>query len=104
MSRRRSAVLAIALLLPLPYLSGCAGQHLDRAALSRQSDCRAQADRRYEAQNRSLLSEADQTGTPFSSSGVPGDTSAGLSDLYRRDRDACSRRRRGAPVPGDPAS
>jgi hypothetical protein len=71
-------------------LSGCA-HPLSSADVERQTDCRAQADRQYEKQNRYLMSEQDQTSTPYSSHGIPGDTTSGLSDVYRRDRavDAC---------------
>ncbi len=69
------------------WLAGCGPRSLSPADLDRQADCRAQADRQFEKQNRYLLSEQDQTGTPFSSHGIPGDTTSGLGDLYRRDRD-----------------
>ena len=80
-------------LVVLLSLGACAAHALSPADLDRQADCRAQVDRQYEKQNRYLLSEQDQTGTPYSSHGFAGDTTSGLSDLYRRDRniDDCMR-------------
>ena len=66
-------------------LGGCTAP-LSQADLDRQDDCRQQADRQFDKQNRYLMSEQDQTGTPFSSHGFPGDTTRGLDDLYRHDR------------------
>ncbi len=68
-------------------LAGCAGQapapnHADQAAAS---FCERQADQTFYAQNRYLLSERDQRDTPFSTSGLPGVTSNGLSQRYGRD-------------------
>jgi hypothetical protein len=54
--------------------------------MEQQQACGQQADRQFEKQNRYLMSEQDQTGTPFSSRGLPGDPTQGLSDQYHRDR------------------
>jgi hypothetical protein len=90
---RSRHILILPRLVVLLSLGACAAQTLSPADLDRQEDCRAQVDRQYEKQNRYLLSEQDQTGTPYSSHGFPGDTTSGLGDLYRRDRniDACMR-------------
>ena len=65
--------------------AGCT-QPRSSAELEQQQACGQQADRQFEKQNRYLLSERDQTDTPFSSSGLPGDTTRGLNDQYGRDR------------------
>ena len=64
---------------------GCARTQ-SSTELQAQQTCGQQADRQFEKQNRYLMSEQDQTATPFSSRGMPGDTSQGLSDQYHRDR------------------
>lgn len=86
----RYGVATAAALLACLSLNECA-RPMSSAELDRQTDCRTQVDRQYEKQNRYLLSEQAQTGTPYSSHGIPGDTTDGLGDLYRRDRnvDAC---------------
>ena len=48
--------------------------------------CRARADSVYSQQNRADLSRRDERDTPFSSSRNSGITSAGLGQLYGRDR------------------
>ncbi len=80
----RAAGVAVACLL-LSFLAGC-GQPRSSAELERQQACGQQADRQFEKQNRYLMSERDQTATPFSSSGLPGDPTRGLNDQYGRDR------------------
>ena len=75
-------VVAAILLAPL---AGC-GEKRSSAELERQQACGQQADRQFEKQNRYLLSERDQTSTPFSSSFLPGDPTRGLNDQYSRDR------------------
>ena len=69
----------------LGLLAGC-GQPRSGAELEQQQACGQQADRQFDKQNRYLMSERDQTDTPFSSSGLPGDTTQGLNDQYSRDR------------------
>ncbi len=81
---RRATGTAVACILLLP-LAGC-GQPRSSAELEQQQACGQQADRQFEKQNRYLMSERDQTDTPFSSSGMPGDTTRGLNDQYGRDR------------------
>ena len=76
-------ILAAGILLGL--LAGC-GQPRSSAELEQQQACGQQADRQFDKQNRYLMSERDQTDTPFSSSGLPGDTTQGLNDQYSRDR------------------
>lgn len=82
-TRHMADVAAACVLLCL--LAGC-GQPRTGAELEQQQACGQQADRQFEKQNRYLLSERDQTDTPFSSSGLPGDTTQGLNDQYGRDR------------------
>lgn len=90
---RSRDVMILPSLVGLLSLGACAARTASPGDLDRQADCRAQVDRQYEKQNRYLLSEQDQTGTPYSSHGIPGDTTSGLGDLYRRDRniDDCMR-------------
>lgn len=80
--RRVVAALPMALLL---LLAGCAPR-ASEAEMAHEQSCGQQADRQFDKQNRYLMSEQDQSATPFSSSGVIGDTSHGLDDQYRRDR------------------
>ncbi len=82
-ARRHGA--GIAALVLLASLGGC-GQPRTSAELEQQQTCGQQADRQFEKQNRYLMSERDQTDTPFSSSGLPGNTTQGLNDQYSRDR------------------
>ncbi|MBE7212646.1 MAG: hypothetical protein INR65_16640 [Gluconacetobacter diazotrophicus] len=90
---------SLPLLLMLLGLAAC-GSRLSSADLERQQDCRAQADGQFDRQNRYLMSERSQTDTPFSSSGMPGDPSRGLGDVFRRDRmvDDCLHSTDTAPV------
>ncbi len=81
---RHAAGVVVACLLLSP-LAGCS-QPRSGAELERQQACGQQADRQFEKQNRYLMSERDQTATPFSSSGLPGDPTRGLNDQYGRDR------------------
>jgi len=78
------ACLVVAM-LSTGLLGACAAQRND-AELGRQQDCRRQADRQFEKQNRYLLSEQDQSASPFSSNGTVGITSQGLGDLFHRDQ------------------
>ena len=81
--RRATGIAAVCVLLS--FLAGC-GQPRTGAEQERQQACGQQADRQFEKQNRYLMSERDQTATPFSSSGLPGDPTRGLNDQYGRDR------------------
>ena len=58
-----------------------------RAQRAEAAACRADADASFAAQNRYLLSERDTTDAPFSSSGVSGITTRGLSQRYGYDED-----------------
>ncbi len=49
--------------------------------------CRASTDESFEKQNRYLLSERDQTDSPYSTSGNTGITTRGLSQRYGYDVD-----------------
>ncbi len=67
-------------------LAGCAfpgpQSKADRETLQ---DCRVEADRVYDAQNRYQLSERDTRDTPFSGSGQPTTPSDGLADQYSHE-------------------
>jgi hypothetical protein len=67
--------------------------------------CTAEADRVFAAQNRYLLSERDQSNTPYSGSALPSNPSAGLSDRYEQEQmvDKCMARTAGEPT-GTPAT
>ena len=49
------------------------------------SSCRASTDQSFDRQNRYLLSERDTTDSPYSSSGLPGITTNGLTQRYDYD-------------------
>ena len=72
-----------------------------RSAASLRASCRAQSESAYNRQNRALLSTRDTTDTPFSSSGVSGITTNGLSREYDREvyLDNCLRGAGDAPAP-----
>jgi hypothetical protein len=72
-----------------------------RSAASLRATCRAQSEAAYNRQNRALLSTRDTTDTPFSSSGVSGITTNGLSREYDREvnLDNCLRGAGGAGAP-----
>jgi hypothetical protein len=78
--------LVLACVLTLPALAAERFPEIPPAEMSHEQSCGQQADRQFDKQNRYLMSEQDQSATPFSSSGVIGDTSHGLDDQYRRDR------------------
>jgi hypothetical protein len=56
-----------------------------RASAAAVAACKARTDAAYNRQNRYLLSTRDTTDTPYSTSGAPGNTSAGLSREYDRE-------------------
>ncbi len=62
-----------------------------QASAATAAACRSRTDQVYAQQNRYLLSERDTRDTPFSSQGLPGITSAGLSQRFDRDAmyDSC---------------
>jgi hypothetical protein len=108
--RSRLAPHATAALIALAApLAGCtfgappppsAQQRAERRIMQ---DCRAEADRIYEVQNRELMSVRSTTDTPYSSNGMPSAPSQGLSGRYAYDQllEACLRNNLGgqAPVP-----
>ncbi len=68
--------------------AGCAPRPPTReshVAAAAAAACRARTDQIYARQNRYLLSERDTRDSPFSSQGLPGITSAGLSQRFDRD-------------------
>ncbi len=76
------------LALPLAGLlaAGCTpAPPPSRSAVAARAACRAQTEAAYNRQNRDLLSTRDTTDTPFSSSGVSGITTTGLSREYDRE-------------------
>jgi len=73
----------------------------NRAALK---DCRAEADRVFDAQNRYQMSERDSSSTPYSGNALPNDLGAGLSDRYARDKMVDSCLARGATDTGTPST
>lgn len=98
--RWRLRALAAALVIPALAATGCArgttgsssssvasaGAGRTRADPQTAAACRARADEVYARQNRADLSRRDERDTPFSASRNSGITSAGLGDLYARDR------------------
>lgn len=52
---------------------------------SLRASCRARSEAAFNRQNRALLSTRDTTDTPFSTSGVSGITTRGLSREYDRE-------------------
>jgi hypothetical protein len=96
----------VALLLAGLLAAGCTpAPPPSRSAVAARAACRAQSDAAYNRQNRDLLSTRDTTDTPFSSSGVSGITTNGLSREYDRQTalDNCLRGNGAAPAaaPGD---
>jgi hypothetical protein len=68
-------------------LAGCEKPvPMSRAASADAAACRARADEIYLKQNRALMSVRDQRDTPFAATGISGNTTQGLGDLYGRDR------------------
>ena len=81
--RRRlcPALLAAALLA-----TGCtSAPPPSRSAQAARAACRAESEASFNRQHRDLLSTRDTTDTPFSTSGVSGITTAGLSREYARE-------------------
>lgn len=84
----RATLLAVSAALAL---ASC-GAPLPQTPASRSSaaavaSCRASTEAAFNRQNRYLLSERDQTDTPFSTSGLPGVTTRGLTQRYDYDND-----------------
>jgi hypothetical protein len=81
MNRPLFALLSISLLA-----AGCTrAPPPTRSQASLRTACRAQSEAAYNRQNRALLSTRDTTDTPFSTSGVSGITTNGLSREYDRE-------------------
>ncbi|HEX4262206.1 MAG TPA: hypothetical protein VHY76_14000 [Acetobacteraceae bacterium] len=66
-----------------PAAGGPAGQPSPAAIAA----CRQRADEIYLRQNRALLSERSTRDTPYASSGLPSNPTAGLSAMFGRDQD-----------------
>ena len=75
-------------LLALLAIAGCArfqptpATHASAGAVA---SCRQSTDAAFNRQNRYLLSERSETGTPFSTSGTDGITTRGLTQQYDYD-------------------
>jgi hypothetical protein len=93
MSRLPRAALPVAAIAVATLLSGCAGSASRAhggATAATIAACRSRADEVYDKQNRDQVYRSDTYagGTrdaPFSSTGLPGITSNGLSGRYARD-------------------
>jgi hypothetical protein len=57
-----------------------------RAASADAAACRARADEIYLKQNRALMSVRDERDVPFAATGISGNTTQGLGDLYGHDQ------------------
>ncbi len=101
MSPRTPIVLALA----LATVAGCAGSRPQTAAsrsnAAAVASCRASTESSFNRQNRYLLSERSTTDSPFSTSGVTGITTRGLTQQYDYDTqlDTCLTRS-GTPTTG----
>ena len=87
MSRLPPFCLALALLAgctPMPQTTAT------RASAAAQASCRASTEASFNRQNRYLLSERDTTDAPFSTSGVTGITTRGLTQRYDYDTQLAS--------------
>jgi hypothetical protein len=99
----RPRLLRIASAFALLWVAGCGfpppESGAERAA---SADCRDDANRMYNAQNRYLLSERDSPDTPFSGSTPPPLPSDGLSERYGFDQmvDNCLKHSSAVPVTG----
>ena len=92
----------LALLMAGLLAAGCTpAPPPSKATASLRTSCRAQSEASYNRQNRDLLSTRDTTDTPFSTSGVSGITTNGLSREYSREvaLDNCLRNGGGSSAP-----
>ena len=93
------------LALTLTALAGCVAPRPEtaqtRASAAARAQCRASTEQAFNRQNRYLLSERDTTDAPFSSSGVTGITTRGLTQQYDYENDlaSCLSSRANGPVP-----
>ena len=80
--------------LVLLAIAGCAARQPQtpetRASAAAAAACRASTETSFNRQNRYLLSERDTTDSPFSTSGVTGITTRGLTQQYDYDRQLSS--------------
>ena len=79
--------------LVLVAIAGCAGpasQSPTRASAAATATCRASTEASFNRQNRYLLSERNTTDSPFSTSGIPGITTRGLTQRYQYDTQLAS--------------
>jgi hypothetical protein len=85
----------LGLLALAPALGGC-GLYTRPTTEDQQTrtDCNAEADRIFAAQNRYQLSERNSTDTPYAGNTLPSNPTAGLSDQYAQDKlvDSCLHR------------
>ncbi len=91
MFRRSPIVLALA----LTALAGCNPGPRPQTAAGRSNaaavaSCRASTESSFNRQNRYLLSERNTTDSPFSTSGVTGITTRGLTERYDYDTQLAS--------------
>jgi hypothetical protein len=74
--------------------AGCASSPQNnavaRADSTTMASCRASTNRAFDRQNRYLISERDQTASPFSNSGDTGITTRGLSQRFDYDNQLAS--------------
>jgi hypothetical protein len=80
--------------LVLLALAGCAAPQSQtpetRASAAAAAACRTSTETSFNRQNRYLLSERDTTDSPFSTSGVTGITTRGLTQQYDYNRQLSS--------------
>ncbi len=101
MSRRTPILFA----LTLTALAGCAAPRPQtaqtRSSAAARAKCQASTEQSFNRQNRYLLSERDTTDSPFSSSGVTGITTRGLTQRYDYETDlaSCLSSSQSGPVP-----
>ena len=82
------------LCLVLATVTGCVAPRpqtaATRSSAAAAAACRASTESSFNRQNRYLLSERDTTDSPFSSSGVTGITTRGLTQRYDYDTQLAS--------------
>ena len=72
---------------PLPAQARAPGGSGGRPSPAAVAACRQRADEIYLKQNRGLLSERDQSLSPYSSTGLPDNPAQGLGAMFGRDQD-----------------
>ena len=82
------------LMLALIATAGCASRQPQtpeaRASAAAAASCRSSTESSFNRQNRYMLSERDTTDAPFSTSGVTGITTRGLTQRYDYDTQLAS--------------